>query len=644
MKKSLFFIICSAALVFTACQKPDTKDPVNPDAPSITLGIQGNLQVPLEGGLAEIPYEIVNPVDGGKISAVSSEDWAGEFNYDTEGVVAFTVQENEETEARSTIVTLTYTYGEGETVTAQVNVVQEPAVAYAYEYNLDVFAGIYYGDAYGVNGEHNFYTWISDVGFDADGFSQPNGVYYLFDIYAPAPEDQENPVLVAGTYTIGEANATDEMTFTPDYSTAFQNSDSGDGTTLFDVTFKDGTVEVSYEGENMIIEAFLTDNNDDLHHVVFNGPAVWTVDLPGQIEEITDPVDFAATLAQASYVNDDGSTMEVNMLFTDMEVDAEGYLVGAGSYLLVDASMPFNEDGTIATGTYTFSEDYSPMTMYPGEMVEFFGMMFPMGTYLQYYETAESDTPLYGLLVDGSMEISGEPGNYTIEFNAVNAAGVSVSTSYTGPMEVANMPGPFSTLTGDYTLDLEGAIGTADFYGDFYDTGGGNWYVFLEPTTGTDGLQLDLVAEGLNFADGITSGTYTAAATGNPYPGEYLVGYNNNGSLGGTMFLGGFTADGYVSEFAPAMSGDLVITNHGDGTYTFSFEFLDDFGHTWDGEWTGSLSTTDYSGASAAAPERSAAKVLGSKITMEERIDAQKNLPLKVASRAFESNRAKAVR
>ena len=58
MKKSLFFIICSAALVFTACQKPDTKEPVNPDAPSITLGIQGNLQVPLEGGLAEIPYDV----------------------------------------------------------------------------------------------------------------------------------------------------------------------------------------------------------------------------------------------------------------------------------------------------------------------------------------------------------------------------------------------------------------------------------------------------------------------------------------------------------------------------------------------------------------------------------------------------------
>ena len=249
MKKSLFFIICSAALVFTACQKPDTKEPVNPDAPSITLGIQGNLQVPLEGGLAEIPYEIVNPVDGGKISAVSSEDWAGEFNYDTDGVVAFTVQENEETEARSTIVTLTYTYGGGETVTAQVNVVQDGAVPYDYVYeDLPIFTGTYFSSN-GPSGEVNYYTVISDkdllMGTDLDA----GGTYYVLDLYSTTEGEGESLLPPAGTYTLAAYEDCGDMTFSVDYSLGASLDD--DGNTIFESVFSAGTVTVSYEGSTI---------------------------------------------------------------------------------------------------------------------------------------------------------------------------------------------------------------------------------------------------------------------------------------------------------------------------------------------------------------------------------------------------------
>lgn len=54
--------------------------------------------------------------------------------------------------------------------------------------------------------------------FDENGYTQPGGTYYLFDLYAPAPEIEENPQLPAGTYTLGEAGLTEEYTFTPDYS------------------------------------------------------------------------------------------------------------------------------------------------------------------------------------------------------------------------------------------------------------------------------------------------------------------------------------------------------------------------------------------------------------------------------------------
>ena len=54
--------------------------------------------------------------------------------------------------------------------------------------------------------------------FDENGYTQPGGTYYLFDLYASAPEIEENPQLPAGTYTLGEAGLTEEYTFTPDYS------------------------------------------------------------------------------------------------------------------------------------------------------------------------------------------------------------------------------------------------------------------------------------------------------------------------------------------------------------------------------------------------------------------------------------------
>ena len=81
-------------------------------------------------------------------------------------------------------------------------------------------------------------------------------------------------------------------------------------------------------------------------------------------------------------------------------------------------------------------------------------------------------------------------------------------------MLVQEMPGPLSTLTGDYTLDLTGAMAEATYYGDYYGTGGGNWMINIEPSGDTgDALAVDFAVEGLDYSAGIPTGTYTAAAT-----------------------------------------------------------------------------------------------------------------------------------
>lgn len=101
-------------------------------------------------------------------------DWITSLNYNVKGVVTFTVPANESGADRATVLTLTYTYDEGETVEDAVNIAQalyEPPIVYDYEFELVCQSGYYYGSQYGVNGEHNYYTWLSDMPFDADGYT-----------------------------------------------------------------------------------------------------------------------------------------------------------------------------------------------------------------------------------------------------------------------------------------------------------------------------------------------------------------------------------------------------------------------------------------------------------------------------------------
>ena len=283
----------------------------------------------------------------------------------------------------------------------------------------------------------------------------------------------------------------------------------------------------------------------------------------------------------------------------------------AGTTLTAEAYMPFDENGSLAAGTYEVTViPGDAMTLSPGDILDISGELFPLGTYA--FQTDGTGTAHYGPVHTGSMIISGSGGQYSIECDFTTAEGRSIACTYSGEMTVSGIPSGdgFSTLEGDYTLDLDNAVCSyASYFGDDYGTGGGAWYLMIAPEEGVpgDGLQVDLVGNSLDFEAGIPSGTYTAAPEGVlPEPGQYYAGLYDDGNLVGTMFLGEFDDYGFASQYAPATCGDLKITNHGDGLYTLSFRFLDDKGNTWDGEWTGTLLFDDYSTFAAAASRSTA--------------------------------------
>ena len=592
MRKAAFFLLAAAAAVLSvSCNKDEKPEPAVTD-PEFKPLSETTFNVDKAGGSFEFLYDIVNPTEDMVIAELQEGvDWITEPDTrSTFGKVTFSVLANEEETTREASINLLYG-----TLSIELNVIQ---ASYDYVTDCGFMSGIYYGTRYGVDGEHNYYTILSDMEYD--GGAMPGGSYYAFDLYnASAPENQDNPLPAAGTYVLGEPGSTADMTFAPDNTEALRTS--ADGEDVFDVGFTEGTLTISYDDGVMLAEASLTDEDGMRHYLTYAGTPEYDNASGGSGGDavLDRDIDMEASQGAAVYVSgEEGGLMEVQLTFTDMEVDFFG-TVPPGSILNVDVFMEYDESGNIATGKYTLvGSDVSmpeAMSIYPGEYLDYMGVTMAMGTYVTYID--ESENVFEGLVVDGEMTISGQPGSYAVTCTFTTAEGYSVECSYNGALEVTGFPGPYSTLTDDYTLDLEGASGSAQFWGDYYGNGTGNWIVVLE--SAMDVVQLELITEEVDFSAGLTSAVYTPSVDPvNPAPGEYVTGYLDGDYLMGTNYME--TLEGLIVGCAPAVSGDLSITNNGDDTYTISFAFTDDLGHVWDGEWTGVL---DFSNRSY-APER----------------------------------------
>lgn len=296
-------------------------------------------------------------------------------------------------------------------------------------------------------------------------------------------------------------------------------------------------------------------------------------------------VDIAAVYADALYQSDSEGLMDVRMVFTDMEVVGDK-VTPPGAMLYVEALFTLNEEGRLDIGDYNVALENAPYTVFPGQVVDYAGVNVTMGTYLSLFD--ENGIRTEHLVSGGTMSIGGDVQSYDIECRFTTEDGLSVRCIWNGPLVVRDVPGPFSTLTDDYTLDLSNAVGSAKYFADLYGTGGANWFIELKPADGVagDAVNMDLVCEDLDFNSGITAGTYHASLDNTPAPGEYLTGSMSYSSLLGTVYMGDYI-DGYPESYAPATSGDLEIIRNQDGGYTFNFIFQDDKGNVWDGTWTG---------------------------------------------------------
>lgn len=544
------------------------------------------IQAAAEGGVYEISYTVENPVEGAELELVSDVDWVKDPDCSAAGKVSVTVDPNYENTGRNANLLLTYKYGEGEIVEEEIIVHQ----VYQYDYNFEAehIYGGYFTER--TSDEPDYCLIFSDLGMSESEGYVANGTYYRLDIcVGSAPEDYRNIVIPEGTYSLSK----DPLRGNSFWGTV--NSDVSEW--VVSSLFTEGTVTVTREGDNSKYEAVLTDEEGKIHHLTFDGSEGLDLYCNAGLKvinwdmELTD-VRIASNL---SYVDRNDDVMMLTWALSageDVNTDL--------SIVSIEMYAPYDQY-KLLPGSYKISSKMTAYTMFPGYVD--LSTLYPYGTYAVY---ANENTSILALFTDGSIDVVENDGIYTVDINLLTAEGFSVTGTYKGEIEIPNIPGSgFSTLDGDYTVDLSDATSFTSFNGDGifsialdgpfeqdpdepYVKQGKGESVAFEIMTDTD---YDSETE-FDAVTGIPSGTYTVASDlENPQPWEFVPGYQDavgQGLLHGTYYVGAWEA-GYISHCAPAIDGELNIKNNGDGTYTIKFSFKDDIGNTWDGEWSGDM-------------------------------------------------------
>ena len=237
------------------------------DAPVITLE-PTSAEVSAAGESGSFNYNIENPVGDGAVSCEVRyvEGDAGEWvtcdaeDLEGDGNIRYTVSANDG-EARTAYITVSYPGADN--VEFTINQAAAGASSeYDYEYTVAAFMGMLYEEAETYD---NYQIYMSSLPLTAEGGFDLTAVNYTFDLYANAGTKGAFP---AGEYVLGEGS-------TPNTIGKEWSSYTTDGYET-SITFTEGTMAVSIDGENYDFDITLTDAEGKTHHLTYTGPAFET--------------------------------------------------------------------------------------------------------------------------------------------------------------------------------------------------------------------------------------------------------------------------------------------------------------------------------------------------------------------------------
>lgn len=411
-------------------------------------------------------------------------------------------------------------------------------------------------------------------------------------------EDYTNAKLPVGYYRAGTGNVAG--VFDIQKSGLTLRLDEGeDGTNMYPII--DGSVDVRKDGDDYVVKAELVLLQGGTVAFQYNGPITFQ---PGMMEteQFAEDQEFAFTGAQSRFYDNWFYPFVTDMAlqFYTGEFDADGNQT-EGYWLNMDTFAPKylrTPDGSLslADGVYSAEprekiDNYTniPYTYTKGHTLDFWGTLYPTGSYLNKKE--KSGRAFRGYIVDGTMTVSDNGSNVVFDFVTDN--GKKIKATYNGKInfvdfsEPEKMPDYSSTLTEDVKLDfIPGTVAMSYSLGDYIKK---DLYQFEVMITEPDMLHGDFIMLELSSSEEILpDGVYTINNALEPFTGiEGSIDYGYQILYSWYGDLDSADEEGVQSVICPIMGGTVTISTADSGDRKLVFDLQDGKGHTITGEYEG---------------------------------------------------------
>lgn len=458
------------------------------------------------------------------------------------------------------------------------------------------------GAEYGIRNDMGVYNFT--IATEApDQWGDPaviGGVQLSLELVSNLSEDYLNAKLPAGYYRAG--SGAEKWQINIQTSGMWMRVDEGeDG--VIQCAMLNGTVDVRTMGDDYEIKCELLLMDGSQASLSYYGPILFR---PGAStsEEFMEDQDITFSGAQERYYANwfyplaDDATLELYTgTFSDNGQQIEGYWLNLPIFM-PKAEDPKNLSQYVADGVYNIDPrdrtPYStklPYTFEKGSILDFWGVPYPVGTYITYVE--KDGRMKHAYISDGTVTVSNN--SRKIEMDLVAENGIKIRGTYEGKIVLDDRCNNDNALPIEGTIDkdvvfdfIDATIGLSYPLGDYIKSGVYQYLVMItDPADEPHGdfLMLELSSDDPNL---LPDGTYTINNDIAPFCGlKGFLDYGGNPEFSWYGNLDDVDEFGVQNIVAPILGGTVTISTTSDNERKLVFDLLDEDNHSLTGTYEG---------------------------------------------------------